>query len=55
MFILEHANLGVELVTPTRKNFTFLGWYDNPEFEGEPLTRINVTNPEDITLYAKWE
>ena len=55
VFIEQNANLGVSLVTPTRTNYTFLGWYDNPEFEGEPLTRINVVNPEDLTLYAKWE
>ena len=54
-FIEQNANLGVELATPTRKNYTFLGWYDNPDFNGEPITRLDVVNPEDITLYAKWE
>ncbi len=41
------------LPTPTKEGATFLGWYDNPQFSGSPLTTI----PADWkgTLYARWE
>ncbi len=33
---------------------TFLGWYDNSDFFGDPIT-FPYNSPADITLYAKWE
>ena len=30
----------------------FLGWYDNPEFSGNPIKSIKLTG--DVTLYAKF-
>ena len=33
----------------------FLGWYDNPEFTGEPITTILPTDKGDKVFYAKWE
>ena len=33
----------------------FYGWYDNPEFEGEPVTAILPTDKGDKVFYAKWE
>ena len=33
----------------------FAGWYDNPDFEGEPLTVIPSGSTGDKVLYAKWE
>ncbi len=39
------------LPTPYRLYYKFMGWYENPEFTGEPVTKsIKSTN-----LYAKWE
>lgn len=32
----------------------FLGWYDNAEFTGEPITQINSTDTGDKKFYAKW-
>ncbi|WP_295154935.1 InlB B-repeat-containing protein [uncultured Ruminococcus sp.] len=32
----------------------FLGWYDNEEFKGEPVSVIKKGSHENITLYAKW-
>lgn len=61
------ADEGVEL--PTRWNYgtaltlvngvsklgsAFAGWYDNADFEGDPITEIPADCYEDITLYAKW-
>lgn len=37
---------------PLRIGYTFDGWYDNPEFSGEALTKISTL--ENINLYAKW-
>ena len=33
----------------------FLGWYDNPEFTGEPVTSIVSTDTGNKKFYAKWE
>lgn len=34
----------------------FTGWYDNPNFEGDPFDFDNTAMPaENIILYAKWE
>ena len=45
-----------ELPTPTHPaGFKFLGWYDNPEFTGNPVTEISTEATGAITLYAKWE
>ncbi|MGN0797131.1 MAG: InlB B-repeat-containing protein [Christensenellales bacterium] len=34
---------------------TLLGWYDNPELSGDPITYISSSKYGDINLYAKWE
>lgn len=35
------------------------GWYRSPDFEGEPLTQLRVSNrppvPATVNLYAKWK
>lgn len=44
-----------ELPVPSRDGKVFLGWYDNPEFAGEPINSETViTNLEPHRLYAKW-
>ncbi|MBR2891582.1 MAG: InlB B-repeat-containing protein [Bacilli bacterium] len=37
------------------KGLAFLGWYDNPEYNGTPITHIYSTDTGDKTFYAKWE
>src|SRR5690606_3904396 len=48
-----------EFTLPTlvvKANATFLGWYDNPEFAGEAITKVVPKNvEEDLVLYAKWD
>lgn len=35
---------------------TFKGWYDNPDFEGNPVDFTNLTMPaKDTTYFGKWE
>jgi uncharacterized repeat protein (TIGR02543 family) len=40
---------------PTRRGYTFEGWYVGPDFEGSPVADIPHGSTEDVTLYAKWE
>ena len=46
---------GATLVNPSREGYSFLGWFDNPDFNGEALTTISTEAKEDVILYAKWE
>lgn len=45
---------GFVLEAPVKEGSEFLGWYDNAEFEGEPITEIEDGSTGSITLYAKW-
>ena len=38
---------------PTKEGYSFAGWYDNQEFNGNVFD-FEETITEDITLYAKW-
>ena len=38
---------------PTKKGYTFLGWYFDESFSSKASFPLEIT--EDITLYAKWE
>lgn len=44
----------IELPTPTREGYTFGGWYDNEEYEGNPITKIKIQEIGEKTLYIKW-
>ena len=35
-----------------REHYTFGGWYDNPDYEGDPITKYSGMN--NIDVYAKW-
>ncbi len=37
------------------EGYTFLGWYDNPEYTGSALTVLETNIYQDIILYAKLE
>lgn len=43
------------LMTPTRDNYTFLGWYKSSDFRGDAYFNYAPSDSETITLYAKWE
>ncbi len=46
--------LPVTLLAPTKLGYEFLGWFDNPAKEGEPVEKLeNLTG--DVKLYAAWE
>ena len=47
---------GKELPVPTRFGYTFAGWYENEEFEGEALVAVNGgTDGRNLELFAKWD
>ena len=38
-----------------KNGYKFVGWYDNAEFNGEPVTLISAGSHGNVELYAKWE
>jgi len=45
----------IELGTPTKTGYAFLGWYTKSDFSGDPITRIEKGSVGNKTLYAKWK
>ena len=46
------AQITLEPVKPVSNGFIFGGYYDNPEFKGEPITAFTLEN--DVTYYINW-
>lgn len=46
---------GAVLPIPIKEGHIFLGWYDNPELEGEPVYEIQYNEYGNKTYYAKWQ
>lgn len=40
-------------LTPASKDYKFLGWYNNINFDGQPYTKIAAGTDKSIALYAK--
>ena len=45
----------IPLPAPSRSGWSFLGWYENPEFTGDPVTKIPAASMGERSFYAKWE
>ena len=45
---------GAALPIPTKTGYTFAGWYENPEFSGNPVKDIPTDSTGELTFYAKW-
>ena len=45
----------VILPTPVKPGHEFLGWFDNAELEGEPVTEIAKGNTGKFEFFAAWE
>lgn len=45
---------GAALPIPSKSGYTFAGWYENPEFNGNPVTDIPTDSTEILNFYAKW-
>jgi|GEM_PF-2173531 len=48
-------NTPITLHTPTKSEYTFLGWYTNSAFSGTAVTSIPLGSTGDKDFYAKWE
>ena len=42
------------LYEASKVNYTFLGWFDNEELSGNPITQITKGTKSNIVLWAKW-
>ena len=42
-------------VLSMENGLAFLGWYDNAEYTGEPITQISAIDSGAKTFYAKWD
>ena len=47
--------LPLTLAAPTREGFTFAGWYQNPAYSGNQVTKIDVGTEKNVSLWAKWD
>ena len=45
---------GVSFGKVFKEGFAFAGWYESSSFTGKEITNIDVRNPKNIDLYAKW-
>ncbi len=45
----------ISLPTPTRDGYTFVAWYDNCQYLGEPLSEVPSGSVGNLVLYAKWD
>ncbi len=46
----------IDLPALTAKGYSLVGWYDNAEFNGSPITSYSAeTDGEEVCFYAKWE
>ena len=45
----------VTLATPTRKGYTFIGWYTSSDYSGSSITEIEQNSTGRKIFYAKWK
>lgn len=56
-FLVEtgsEVNISDSLPNPTFTGLTFKGWYTNPEFTGEPITKTDASWNSTTYIYGKW-
>ena len=44
-----------ELLNPEKRGYNFLGWYENEDFFGDKIEKIEFNSVNDRKLYAKFE
>lgn len=54
-YAVTPSDLQTPLVNAECKGYNFLGWYTDPQCSGSKTEKLNTTNANDVTLYAKWE
>ena len=50
-----YSGFGANLITPYRYGYNFIDWYDNAEYNGNPINIIPAGQKVNIDLFAKWE
>ncbi len=50
----NEGTLPLILLDPSKTGYDFTGWFDNPDYDGNPITVIEAGFAEDIYLYALW-
>lgn len=53
-YTVRSAALDLAAPVGDSSKYAFVGWYDNANFSGEPVTTIAAGSTGDKTLYAKW-
>jgi len=48
------TELPVTLLDPTKEGYTFVAWYDNGDFIGDPVTEIPLGTTTDEAVYAEF-
>lgn len=43
-----------KLVSPTKENYTFAGWFTDETGSGTPVTELAAEHADNVILYAKW-
>ncbi len=51
----DTLNKGLDIPSPTKEGYKFLGWYDNNLFTGDKITKIEKGTEGNKILYAKWK
>ncbi len=46
---------GIMLPTPTKAGFHFIGWYDNEQLSGSPVSSVKVIDIGNKEFWAKWD
>lgn len=49
------SGVGAILPTPTKRGYSFKGWYTSSDFSGSQVTSISGNDYGNKTYYAKWE
>lgn len=49
---IMNSDMYLDLPVATKEGYEFKGWYENPDFKGDPVTEIAQGRKEDLTLYA---
>ena len=52
--ITYESGVETNLVNPTKRGYTFKGWFTTSDGSGDAITKIASTQKGNIILYAKW-
>jgi uncharacterized repeat protein (TIGR02543 family) len=44
----------IALSAPSRQGYSFGGWYDNVDYDGDEITGISLGSTGDVALFAQW-